>query len=257
MIRFMCPNCQASLKAAEAYAGKSVVCTKCGVALRVPEIAPPPRRVVESVVEPSLETPIGTEESLEWGTHHDSQQETTVSPVPGPEDLLSPNGDIPTNELPLDALVPDSQPASESIAPSVPPKRPFGFLATLLGLPGALAFCVGVFLPLFEVNGKSLLANDWRLWLVQSGGILLGLVALGLVVTRRYAGLWVLGPGSLLSFLIAYGLLFARAVEEHGMDKALLLRPGYGLLILVSGSALLTLAVIVSPRRKRYEYPGY
>ncbi len=257
MIRFMCPNCQASLKAAEAYAGKSVVCTKCGAALTVPDVAPPPRRVVESVVEPSAETPIGTEEALEWHTHHDSQQDTRVSPVPVPEDLLSPNGDMPMHEMPVDALVPDSGSASEPVAASVSPKRPFGLMATLLGLPGALAFCVGVFLPLFEVNGKSLLANDWRLWLVQSGGILLGLVALGLVVTRRYAGLWILGPGSLLSFLIAYGLLFARAVEEHGMDKALLLRPGYGLLILLGGSVLLILAVIVSPRHKRYEYPGY
>ncbi|MCS6978091.1 MAG: hypothetical protein NZM31_13940 [Gemmatales bacterium] len=254
MIRFMCPNCQASLKAAEAYAGKSVVCKKCGIVLTVPDAAPPARRPVESVIDPAGEATVVSEEGLQWNTLEDSPDQPAFAPAAVPEDLLSPNGDVPVHEVPMDVMV--SEPEPEPItAPA--PKRPFGVIATLLGLPGAAAFFVGVFLPLFEVNGKSLLANDWRLWLVQSGGILLGLVALGLIVTRRYAGLWVLGPGSLLSFLAAYGLLYARAVEEHGMEKAMLLRPGYGFLILLGGALLLTLAVIVSPRRKRYEYPGY
>lgn len=192
----------------------------------------------------------------EWATQEAWQGDTAEVPRPQPEDLLSPNGDVPAHEQAVDVQFYGAPEYSEVSSPP-PPKRPFGLLATLLGLPGAAAFFVGVFLPLFEVNGKSLLANDWRLWLVQSGGILLGLVSLGLVLTRRYAGLWILGPGSLMSLLAAYGLLFARATEEHGIEKAMLLRPGQGLLILLGGGFLLTLSVLLSPRRKRYEYPGY
>jgi len=256
MIHFACPYCDASLKADDAYAGRQIACKACGEKISIPHALPPPRRGGLTDA-PHPAGPAGEEFPAEG----------MILPPPvrrpgGADAVLTTNGDQPPQPIPFeDSEATQGHATTEpstypSEFPAAAPRRSFGLLSTLLGLPGSLLFAIGAFLPLFEVNGKSLLHNDWRLWLVQSGGVLLGLVALGLVLTRRYAGLWVLGPGSLIALLLAFGLLFARATEEHGIEKAMLLRPGTGLLILLGGAILLTLAVFLSPRRKRYEYNG-
>ena len=248
MILFECPNCQAHLRAAEEDAGSHVVCRGCGSLLIIPAAVPP----IGSGEVPSLES-AAAEGAVTAPAMSPANPSLPFSPG---QAWGSVNGDGAPSayDQPMDAVVLETP--ADSAWPLVRPGRPFGILTTFLGLPAAVLFCLGVFLPLFEVQGRSLLPQDWRLWLVQSGGVLLGLVACGLIVTRRYAGLWVLGPGSLLALLLAFFLLFARIAEEHGVEKAMLLRPGTGLLLLFGASLLLTVAVLLRPRPRRYEYPG-
>jgi hypothetical protein len=246
MIRFACPLCNASMKADEQYAGKLIACKQCGEQITIPLSLPPPRLNVPAL-EPAAE---------------EAPQEDFAAPPPvrrpvGAEAVLTTNGDHPPQPLPIETAE-EYEPSLETSTTSYeqPTGRQFGVLSTMLGLPGAVLFAAGVFFPLFFVSGRAVEFVGWPLWLVQSGGIMLCIVALFVVVTKRYGGLWVLGPGTLLAFLAVFGVFFARIQEERGFEVAKSLRPGMGLLLLLGGAALLTLAALCGPRRKRYEYHG-
>lgn len=249
MIRFGCPHCNASMKADEKFAGKLIACKQCGEQITIPSSMPPPRRDV----------PVEAMEAESTAEEYRPEIFAEMPPVRRPigaEAVLTTNGDQPPQPLPVETAEDITEPSTISTTDFRPAGRPFGFLSTLLGLAGAGLFAAGVFYPLFLVNNDAVRFEGWRLILVQIGGVLLCLVSLFVVLTKRYRGLWVLGPGSLIALIVTFALLYTRLNEERGFEIAKTLRPGNGLLMLLGAAALLTLAAMLGPRRKRYEYNG-
>jgi hypothetical protein len=242
MIRFACPSCGKKMRADENLAGSQLACSRCETALTIPPSLPP--------VQGALETP----------------PEMTNGFMDDEEQILAPQAAPPPVEETWQMPTPD---------PST--QRPFSVLGAVFGVAGACLLMAGSFYPLVLMPMDVKLEALGTVY-ARVAAAILGVVALLLSITRKYAGNWVLGPGALLSvggaFLVFYFRLREMVTKEVSArgnpfdaegkqwiaerigETMRAFGPGMGFYLMATGGLLLTLSAWIGTRRRRYEWPG-